>query len=420
MNRFGYFIFLIAILVSRAETAKAFQVECEDRANCSSSVAGLAMTGGSVCTGFLIDKDVLVTNFHCLPEGLKKVGSSCEGQIHFLFPATQDHQAEEADCDKILSLSSSDGDEPLRMDYAVLKLKSRVERPPLYVNDSGIRDGEDLTIYKIDPVPGRGGVLKRVTCPAIQNTIINPYFDGDLAGVVSLVPCSIIKGNSGSPMVDSSGSVKGVISASSELSLPEGVVQDKPNAKLNLASGTSFACIDLPTSAVLKSSLHAECRVKMDSKARKKRVDDMLEASRAKLQQQLNKTMDTVAADLTKAAHGIIHWKVDVIEATSEQNKKGIQSIFQFVPECLNLQKEKLAEVSTKLKDGKVSYDFKLPEVEVIMAYDDHYRIVGKTVRTDKLTTVDVVPTDLLNDEKSKIYLNQTPLPILSCYRRAN
>lgn len=417
------FLLVFLFLGVLADTAWAgvkiqYPVQCENKAECSPSVAGLGTSSSSVCTGFLIEKDILVTNFHCLPAEIQKADASCQDKIHFYFPATQDYVAEEADCDKVISLSNPLRAGSLGTDFAILRLARRIQRPTLDVNSAGIRDGEEMTIFKVDPVPGTGGILKKISCPAVQNTILNPYFNNNLSPVISLIPCKIIKGNSGSPMLDSSGYVKGVISAKSELPVPLSFEKQAASAKVDMAVGSNFSCIDIPSSSVSKTSLNPECRVKLDEESLSKLSEQMYDAARKKLETELNKSVPDILADLKKSTHNVLEWKPITPKASEEEQNKGVQYIFQFTPACVNLIKEKIKKEADHLRSTEVSYAFSRPVIQVVATYDDRYRIVAHLNKSQKSTTVSMSPRDLLNGDDFKVYMDEEAVSLPSCFVR--
>jgi hypothetical protein len=52
----------------------------------------------STCTGFLVEKDLLLTSAECLPASLQRAGASCRHKIQAFFPRTPQNQVERVGC----------------------------------------------------------------------------------------------------------------------------------------------------------------------------------------------------------------------------------------------------------------------------------------------------------------------------------
>lgn len=222
-KRLFFFLFSLLMLKAPFTYGKGYPVQCEDPFQCPDYIAGIAVGvdkgSGKACTGFLISPTLLMTNLHCLPDSLQTAGAHCKESIRIYFPKTSRYNAEEIECEQVSRVSPASLTIPLVPDYAILTLTKSLSRPPVSISTEGISDNERLSIYKVDPSEkGDRGTLKKIECSAVQRSVYNPLFTEDRHAIVSLIPCSVIPGNSGSPMISSTGKAKGIINSTT---LPE-------------------------------------------------------------------------------------------------------------------------------------------------------------------------------------------------------
>jgi hypothetical protein len=223
--------------------------------DCNPSVSMLiATTNGSLgsCTASLISNDVAVTNSHCIPEDLKAEGLDCSGRIYLFFPRIGAFPAERAECSQIIRTSKIDR-KSQNPDYAFIRLKSGTLRPALsgFSND-GFHENVPYTVTKVDPGKDRGafyGRLVRTKCTAMYASSLLPRATNADSPVMSFRDCAVEHGNSGGPILDADGNLRGLIQATLE--------HEAFNAKLlaqqtldgtvaRLGIGTNLACVEFP------------------------------------------------------------------------------------------------------------------------------------------------------------------------------
>ena len=159
----------------------------------------------------------------------------------FIFPETSALKAEHFDCDKLVHISIPASDQSHEIpDYAFFKLKTPHGRPPLKVSRAGVTDNQVLTIRKVNFHRDGGDVVK-ATCKAVQNSVYMALFSNDLSPVIALGACPLIKGNSGAPILDSAGEIRGILSALYMTSM--NVNDEKKEIVRGL--GANAACINL-------------------------------------------------------------------------------------------------------------------------------------------------------------------------------
>lgn len=235
--------------------ARAATVECANEGECDSSVGLLSLAseeGAGQCSASLISDDIAVTNSHCIPSDLKAAGSDCSDRLwlNFVPSSANPHYETRLGCEKIVYAAGMTGS-IANPDFAYIKLEKKSARPTLRLSRLGFNDKENYRVHKVNPIRARGrvaGLLTSTDCVAVYNSVVVPGFSHPMAKVALLAECEIRKGNSGGPVVDSSGSLRGVISAyidteelQKRIRSERYAAQEGQLTRLNLA--TNFACL---------------------------------------------------------------------------------------------------------------------------------------------------------------------------------
>jgi hypothetical protein len=299
----------ISGLAEGQKLALSAGVNCADPSSCSPSVGmlvGITEKTITACTASLIAPDILATNSHCIPEDLKSSGSDCSGRLWINFPSISDYKASRIECEKIISASKipPEGSHDVAPDYAFIRLKSASDRTVLSISHDGFQDGALYSLLKIDPtfqdhVPQ--GVLNQTNCKALLGTAALARADRAGAPLMALAECDVIHGNSGSPILDSSGKMHGLIQASMDvagspdflekLHFLDGELSKAVDEEEFINVATSYSCIAPPSETA--SSLSAVC------------IDDGQESSREKshaqqmLSAELRDAMKAITVDDT-------------------------------------------------------------------------------------------------------------------------
>lgn len=186
--------------------------------------------GTTQCTGTLVDKDVIATNSHCIPDSLKR-GMSCEGRLNILLPNGIHYP-----CKKVLFASDINESTTFGLpDVAFFRIASAPELTPLNTQQSPLDVGVELVALTIDPIHYGDfpqGRFVRKTCRTTKDNLFVPTFGVDQnQSLVPLNGCAFMMGNSGSPLVDEEGFIRAIAF---------GILSDPKSDKvsLNLATGT--------------------------------------------------------------------------------------------------------------------------------------------------------------------------------------
>lgn len=339
-------------------------VYCEHPNDCPPALAQMQYKNKR-CTAFLVARDLIATNLHCLPDTMNKERESCEG-INFVFPKSKNHEPETLKCKTIEFLSEPLMANSVNVDLAVLRIQTPTNREPLSFSQDGFQDEKDYTIYKVDPNTSTGGgVVVKSNCKAIQNSIINPYFSSDKSPIVNFIPCQVIPGNSGSPIMSSGSEVRGIIHSSSDGKLYQ-LFEDqrrKMDTKIYSAFGTSFACVHLDLFSYPRYN-HSACHLKIGAETSRQLERTKNEELGEKINKHVRDEFNAFNEKLKTIKNEkmfLLEWKFGPLN-----NQMESKNHFVYEPTCYN---EKL------YKDYKsTELHLELLEIELINKIDDHLR----------------------------------------------
>ncbi|MBX3018365.1 MAG: trypsin-like serine protease [Bdellovibrionaceae bacterium] len=355
---------------------------CADKADCPGWFAHLKNHEGGNCSSFLLKPDIIATNRHCMPDDTTHAKVSCKGKITFHFPETDKYKKESRDCDEIVQISDKFGDEFIPLDIAILRLAKPVEREVADLAQTGLDDNVKFSIVKMDPDAKGGGKIRRVQCTAVQNSVINPYFQNNQSPIIHFQGCPIERGNSGSPMLNPEGKAIGIVSNLSVIMAPNSVrkeVEDKVEG--TSGHGTNFSCLDTGFLGFNKG-YDPSCKISLSEKfredMRKKLLDQSAEpawAAAEKLAMARLKEM---------ADKSFVPFNVNIIDhrGPAKEDELKIRQSFEITPSCARWG----SMMNVGAKRQRSVMKIKLPEV--LTELDEHYRF--KTTTTETETTIDV------------------------------
>lgn len=340
------------------------QVYCEHPEDCPAAINQVQFKNKR-CTGFLVARDLVATNLHCLPDQMNKEKQSCEGMV-FVFPKSKNHEPLKLNCKTIEFLSEPLVKNTVNVDLAILRTTEATNREPLNFSQEGFEDEKPYTIYKIDPNESSGGgIVIKSNCPAIQNSIVNPYFTSDKSPIVNFTPCRVIPGNSGSPILSSSNEVRGIIHSTSDGAIYQ-MFEDqnkKLETKIYTAFGTSFSCVHLDLFSYPRYN-HSACHIKINSQTtkdlEKSKNSELSEKINTLVKDEFNKFTEKLK-NLKNEKMNLLQWKFGPLD-----NKMESRNFFVYTPSCYN------SEFSKDLKLNTLNLE--LLEIELDNSIDEHLR----------------------------------------------
>lgn len=395
------FLMALTLLISTAFAQGAdfkYLVSCENPADCPGWVVGLLHAKGA-CSGFLVKPDVVATNLHCLPPEIRTAGSSCEGKIHFTFPDTHFFKEEDLGCDTVLSVSPPITEKFLQTDYAFLKLPNKVNRTTVEISQKGLADFENVVVYKVDPVPNSArptGVIRRQECKAIQNSMINPYFRTDESPLVMISDCQIRPGNSGSAILGSDRSVRGIVSSISEIETSKLAFADKKNKEnIKFSFGTNLSCVSIPTFNQ-RIEGKPDCQVGIGADNQKAIATQMYKGALDQAHKDLSKKLYSAMNNIKMAGITLFHWNVRSSVASEADIKKGIIGEVIFEPTCLFPGLKDLEKYGGKLKNSDIAMTIKVPLFQFTAGHDEYVRYKAQAQDLSREFKFVLNPSDIL------------------------
>jgi len=163
------------------------------------------------CSAFLVADNIVATNSHCIPDSLKSefYTPDCSKHMAIRFHP-KDGKKEIFKCEEMLIYSDLENDVAKR-DFAFFKIAS-TGRKPFAIHKGGIKDHQRLELRRVSPLSYTfGGRSSTLRCRNVLNSYVNSQATSPWFSRGAAVGCQIVKGNSGSPIVDAkTGKVVGI------------------------------------------------------------------------------------------------------------------------------------------------------------------------------------------------------------------
>lgn len=310
----------------------------------------------STCTFSLVGEDVALSNRHCLPAEMAHEGQACP-DVAFIF--NENGQKQVVGCNSIIALPPEyQANKHVQRDFAFLRLKTKMKIQPLGLSTAGVQDQEILTAYTATPSSDNvhlSAVIDRKDCMADMNSILVPSFQSTTSPVLMLKGCTIVHGNSGSPLIGSDSQIKGVIQASYLNTSPARqrgaiVIPKTPDTSLPNIKGTTFAermtqqitssqvalatntaCMDAPSLGV--NHINDNCDILS------KTTDDVLDSKlymKAENDQQLLTQVNALTAPIN-AQSPTIQWIASpkIRPPSAAENRDWTIARFDLIPQCI-------------------------------------------------------------------------------------
>lgn len=220
---------------------QSFSCDAIDRSSCPSGIARLFIFNryrpekSSVCSGFMVSKNVLVTNNHCV-----RNSKDCKNTYIAIYNG---YSHETVRCKSIIATGrdyKNPNDPRKKLDFTVMKISQEYLGDFFGFKSKAPRAGNELSAWVVDHTG-----LDKINGNPFESRItqfkckVSPK--GKYNSVI-LRNCPIISGNSGSPLIDEDNKVVGIIwgSANSSLSASTPLILRRSRDTMALATDIKY------------------------------------------------------------------------------------------------------------------------------------------------------------------------------------
>jgi hypothetical protein len=164
------------------------------------------------CSGFLIDRNIVATNSHCMTEEIMR-NRDCSQNLAIKFLNADSAGKNIYSCKRVIKKSVISEEELDQADWAFFEIEA-TDRAPLRISRSGITDEAAIRSVRVNPFGNGqlGGTLTSADCQTAQSSILNPSYTSEYSRTALAIGCGARQGNSGSPVFNAStGEVIGIL-----------------------------------------------------------------------------------------------------------------------------------------------------------------------------------------------------------------
>ncbi len=345
-------------------------VGCEVGVFCPEYIVKIVVVEGTkkrVCTGFLTDSETVATSTSCLPSLMRLENQTCSRDIFFFLPKTFNSTSiERRGCSRVLKVSQLETDNPTlwKDDLAFLSLDQPVNRRSLFPTRDGMSNKSNLTMWSVDKMDEHFALIRRDTCEVVHNSYFNPLAINEYSSGMTVAGCKFKTGNSGSPLIDDQGLVRGVVTTTADQRLTDYVnASGLLTAPLKpIQNATNFSCA--PTIYNSDVASETEC-----SKTPSYRSQDESRAQMLSFSTIFAPTLQSIKAQV-EASTKFIRFS---IKTTSKNEDQQIVSI---TPKCF---KDVPSWIDT-VSGSKYIFSLSLPNKTLKKTMDAYGRIRGQEI----------------------------------------
>ena len=196
-----------------AEKAQITKLHCAIDGSCPSNI-GLVQSLENKqffnCSGFLVQKNIVATNAHCLPiELIKNPQLACAKYLNFI--NIENNKNKVYTCKKILDYSKNTDKNADPQDYLFFEIKAdhlkafEIEKQPYKNNDTVYQ-------YNVKKIDNKLSLIKQ-ECQIILNSNLRHTFKHEYSSKGLLRSCIVEEGNSGAAITSKNNKILGIVSA---------------------------------------------------------------------------------------------------------------------------------------------------------------------------------------------------------------
>ncbi len=168
-----------------------------DEIECPEYIAHIRINEKRVCTGFLIGKNKVMTNHHCIFDSV----DNCEG-VKVYINNPYNVETLEYSCRKILH-TGSDKLDLNDKDYAILQLSEEVVNEPVDYTGDDLNANDSFEVFVTDWNKSNDSLMiKKYDCEAVIDHHIYKFAKYKTHSILAFKNCPIVEGNSGAPIIN--------------------------------------------------------------------------------------------------------------------------------------------------------------------------------------------------------------------------
>lgn len=283
---------------------------CEDVLTCPESINKLIIFDKDKkhqCIGNLIAPDKILTSASCLPKSLRIPNIDCSKSIFAVFAKSGVHPEEIVGCRNVEYVNNNLFKEAAlwQSDLAIIKLGRSLSRNLASLSHQGVRDNEELKVWKVENQNSNIGVLKESECTSLLETYLNPLSNSPYSSMFIGAHCDLDVSDNGAP-VYRDGDIVGVMSKEMgkriyEFLIGSGRVEGELSRYYHF---NNMSCFD---------ELFTYIGTYAPSECFKKKTTRLLDQARGKILKSIDIHKEAMerAKEEIKAAGQFFNWKID-------------------------------------------------------------------------------------------------------------